>query len=91
MISFRLSEEEFERFRTYCEEHGIRSISELARNAIQRTIERGEGARRESLEERMAGLEARIEELAQDVRELQENGPRRGNDEKWLASSAAQG
>ena len=35
MISFRLSQEEYQRFRALCAENGVRSISDLARTALQ--------------------------------------------------------
>lgn len=36
MVSFRLSADEYARFRTICEARGIRSLSDLARTAVQR-------------------------------------------------------
>ena len=36
MVSFRLSAEEYAKFRTICEARGIRSISDLARTAVYR-------------------------------------------------------
>ena len=38
MISFRLSVDEYERFRDICLAHGIRYLSELARVAINHFI-----------------------------------------------------
>jgi len=35
MVSFRLSLEEYARFQTICEARGIRSLSDLARTAVQ--------------------------------------------------------
>lgn len=35
MVSFRLSQEEYARFQTICEARGIRSLSDLARTAMQ--------------------------------------------------------
>ena len=36
MVSFRLSADEYAKFRTICEARGIRSLSDLARTAMQR-------------------------------------------------------
>ena len=35
MVSFRLSSEEYAAFQTICEARGIRSLSDLARTAVQ--------------------------------------------------------
>ncbi len=39
MVSFRLSPEEYARLQTVCSSQGIRSLSDLARTAMQRLIE----------------------------------------------------
>jgi hypothetical protein len=41
LISFRLSEEEYLKLRGACLANGARSISEFARQALQRTVSRG--------------------------------------------------
>jgi hypothetical protein len=41
MISFRLSPEEYQRLRETCELQGIRSLSDLARTAMQELIASG--------------------------------------------------
>jgi hypothetical protein len=41
MISFRLSPEEYQRLRDTCELQGIRSLSDLARTAMQELIASG--------------------------------------------------
>ena len=38
MVSFRLSPEEYERFQGICSTQGVRSISDLARTALQKLI-----------------------------------------------------
>jgi hypothetical protein len=40
LISFRLSEEEYSKLRGACLANGARSISEFARQALQRTVSR---------------------------------------------------
>ena len=38
MISFRLSEDEYANLRSLCEDEGARSVSDLARDAVNRLI-----------------------------------------------------
>jgi hypothetical protein len=38
MVSFRLSPEEYEAFQTICTDRGVRSLSDLARTAMQSMI-----------------------------------------------------
>jgi len=38
LVYFRVSEDEFHQFVSVCEEEGARSVSELARSAVQRLI-----------------------------------------------------
>jgi hypothetical protein len=44
MVSVRLSHEEYSRFQTICESRGIRSLSDLARTAMQRMEASHDGA-----------------------------------------------
>ena len=43
IVSFRLSEEEFQRVTDLCEIAGARSISDLARNAVQEFLSHAPG------------------------------------------------
>ena len=70
MISFRLSEEEHERFRQLCFTHGIRSVSELARVAMNNYFERPSRVPHHSLEYRIAELENRLQSLALELQKL---------------------
>jgi Arc/MetJ-type ribon-helix-helix transcriptional regulator len=70
MISFRLSEEEFERYRALCFNYGVRSVSELARTAINALLEQPTRAQEESLASRVAELEGRIRILSLELRKL---------------------
>lgn len=38
LVYFRVTEDEFHQFLTLCEQEGARSVSDLARNAVQRLI-----------------------------------------------------
>jgi len=82
MISFRLTEEEHERFRQLCSSHGIRSVSELARLAMNNYFERPLRATYESLESRIAELENRLQGLAL---ELQRVSPQQTNTASFAA------
>jgi uncharacterized small protein (DUF1192 family) len=72
MISFRLTTEEYERFRELCYSSGIRSVSEMARAAIKLMFAQPERASQGALEVRVAELEGRFHMLALEVRRLSE-------------------
>lgn len=67
-ISVRLSEEEFATFRRLCASTGARSVSDLARKAMQEVLERirPDGA----LVEKASKYNAQIRNLEQKVEEL---------------------
>ena len=73
MISFRLSAEEYDRFRELCFAHGIRSVSEMARAAINMLLQQPARAPEEALEARVAELEGRLHMLALEIRKLSQN------------------
>jgi hypothetical protein len=73
MVSVRLSDEEFEALREFCHATGARSISDLARDALQRLI--AEKTKRsapapEWLELRMNDLEFRVQRLQEQLAQL---------------------
>jgi hypothetical protein len=73
MISFRLSVEEYDRFRELCSTCGTRSVSELARAAINSLLNRPGPVRQEALEHRVAELEDRINMLSLQLKGLPQN------------------
>lgn len=61
LVYFRVSEDEFRQFVSVCEQAGARSVSDLARNAVQRLIAEGQRQRDgQELEEKMQVLERLI-------------------------------
>lgn len=74
MVTFRLSEQEYERFRELCFVRGIRSVSEMARLAINMLSQQPARVPREALEMRVAELEGRIHLLALEVKKLNAAG-----------------
>jgi uncharacterized small protein (DUF1192 family) len=74
MISFRLTAEEYERFLELCYSQGIRSVSEMARAAINMMFAQPERAPEETLEVRVAELEGRFRLLALEVKRLSQQG-----------------
>ncbi len=61
LVYFRVSEDEFKQFVSVCEQAGARSVSDLARNAVQRLIAEGQRQRDgQELEEKMRVLERLI-------------------------------
>ena len=74
MISFRLTAEEYDRFRDLCFAHGIRSVSEMARTAINLLLQQPARAPQEALESRLAEMEGRIHMLSLEIKQLHQNG-----------------
>jgi hypothetical protein len=68
MISFRLSAEEYDRLRSVCFLRGIRSVSELARAAINMLADDSSRAPREVLEARLTELEGRVHILSLELK-----------------------
>lgn len=61
LVYFRISEDEFRQFSSVCEQGGARSVSDLARNAVQRLIADGQRQKEsQELEEKMRVLESLI-------------------------------
>ena len=69
MISFRLTSEEYERFRELCFTNGIRSVSEMARAAINLLLQQPARAPQEALEGRVSELEGRLHMLALEMKQ----------------------
>jgi uncharacterized protein YceH (UPF0502 family) len=69
LISFRVYEEEYEQLKNHCQCHGIRSISDMARIALDRLandVSTGAGIleeRIEALDGRVIALERRFDDL----------------------------
>lgn len=62
LVYFRVSEEEFQQFNRICESIGARSLSDLARSAMQNMMT--EGTRQpNSLHTRLTALEAAIDRM----------------------------
>ena len=73
MVSFRLTDHEFERCRDLCFRNGMRSVSEMARVAINLLIEQPSRASDGAIESRIAELEARLHILALQMKKLSQN------------------
>lgn len=71
LVYFRISEDEFRQFASVCEQEGARSVSDLARNAVQRLIADGHRQREEDeVTERMHRLERLIEAVTEQLQML---------------------
>jgi len=68
MVSFRLSPEEYEQLQTVCSAHGVRSLSELARTAMQRLVD----AKRPQtgLAREVGDIRAQVRRLSREVDRL---------------------
>lgn len=67
IISVRVSEEEFKKLHLICHGMGMRSVSELARHALQRLYEASEETQVADLRERLDALEQRLNNLADSL------------------------
>ena len=67
MVSFRMSEQEYESLQTLCSARGARSLSDLARNAMQALLHDGQG---DGLASVVSQLQRRIDELDLEVKQL---------------------
>ena len=72
MISFRLSEQAYERLREVRVTRGARSISELARDAVSQLVGSLAPASDEALEVRVNQLEGQIRGLALEIGKLKQ-------------------
>ena len=64
LVYFRISEDEFHQFLSLCEQEGARSVSDLARNAVQRLIA---GCNRQREDEDLAPKIQLLERLIAEV------------------------
>src|SRR5580658_3926622 len=74
MVSFRLTADEYDRFRELCSTCGTRSVSELARAAINSLLKQPAQVPREALESRVTELEGRVNMLRLEFRKLRQGG-----------------
>lgn len=79
MVSFRLSLEEYARFQTICEARGIRSLSDLARTAMQSMTASQDGP--DPLLQEVGALRNQLTLLARELdrvsKELESRRPKR--------------
>ena len=83
LVYFRITEDEFHQFASVCEQEGARSISDLARSAVQRLIAECQREREaDSLAPKMELLEKLISEVTcqlQSLARLQTRGTDAGD------------
>jgi hypothetical protein len=72
MISFRLSDQEYDELRSVCESQGVRSLSDFARLAIEKLIAGGEVGTETGLQSRIEALNSRVQVLDRAVERLAE-------------------
>lgn len=80
MVSFRLSNDEYHLLQGACEKSGARSVSELARSAMQRIILDTGAAGTDSAEANLRQLQIRLDILTTEVdrlSRLMHSGPSR--------------
>jgi Arc/MetJ-type ribon-helix-helix transcriptional regulator len=76
MVSFRLTSEEYERFRQLCFARGLRNVSELVRAAVNHMLTEPAlpHPTAHSVESRLSHLEERLQSLALLVEALNQSG-----------------
>ena len=70
MISFRLTSDEYDRARELCFSRGIRSVSEMARTAINLLLHEPTKIPQQALEARVDEIEARLQIVALELKQL---------------------
>jgi hypothetical protein len=76
LVYFRVSEDEFRQFVSVCEQAGARSVSDLARSAVQRLIADGHRHREdEELADKMYKLERLIAAVTEQLQLLTNGKP----------------
>jgi len=71
LVYFRVSEDEFRQFVSVCEQAGARSVSDLARSAVQRLIEDGNRQREDDeMTDKMYRLERLIAQVTEQLQLL---------------------
>jgi hypothetical protein len=70
MISFRLTDEEYERFRRLCLARGLRNVSELVRTAVNQMLENSPVPNSE-IEFRVGRLESQVADLNLAVEQME--------------------
>jgi hypothetical protein len=74
LVYFRISEDEFRQFVSVCEQEGARSVSDLARSAVQRLIADGHREREDDeMTEKMHKLEKLISAVTEQLQLLVTN------------------
>jgi hypothetical protein len=73
LVYFRISEEEFERMQKACDATGARSVSDLARAAVQEFISPQKNESEAQVFEIVKSLRAVVDEINQSVRQLMLN------------------
>jgi hypothetical protein len=70
MISFRLSPDEYERFTKLCSDRGVRSVSRMARIALQKLV--AEDIDSDPISFEVRNLRSQFDQLANELNRLTE-------------------
>jgi hypothetical protein len=70
MVSFRLSEEEYNQFRAVCDARNARSLSQVARHAMHEWLRAREEERTDDMAAKLDRLERRIQWLSTRIDRL---------------------
>jgi hypothetical protein len=75
IVSFRLSEEEYDRLLEICASAGMRGVSEMARAGIQLILRDALRAPEAALETRVSDLEVRLRQLSLELKRISQQLP----------------
>ena len=70
MVSFRLSADEYQKLLRLCEDANSRSVSDVARTAIEHWLRYGSAVSANNLQQKVVELEHRVGELSTEVERL---------------------
>ena len=92
MISVRVTNEEYERFRELCFSQGMQSVSELARSALNMLSDHPSRLPSETVEARIRDVEGRLQWLTQEVKKIAcQNNNGAGNNMMFHAKNGSNG
>jgi len=77
MVSFRLSEEEYDGLKNLCLAEGARSVSDLARATVCRLLRMPNGSPVQTLERRVQELDREVKRLSQLIEKPARHGGRK--------------
>jgi hypothetical protein len=70
IVYYRVTEQEFDEMVRFCEEHEIRSVSDLSREALRQTLQRAKNDPQKRIYELLQEIRKEVSTLQKDIREV---------------------